>query len=390
MHSLLKRQLKKIGYTGEELSEEQIRNLMSLVEQAYKDSDDDRTLLENTLSISSKEMQGLYKQLKDTSESELAKSEAKYRHLIENLQYHYFFYTRNTENRFTYLSESINTILGYSKDEFLTHYTKYLTDETFDLTVEDYSPNSLNSAKKPPHIIGINHKNGSKHYLEITEFPVFNSRGKVELIEGMARDVTLQYEIQEKITYLANHDTLTGIPNRLYLDKQLQDLISYSKRHQNKFAMLFLDLDHFKQINDTLGHDVGDKLLQEVTKRINSNIREEDIFARIGGDEFVIILTDINEVDIVVSIHKIMDLMRQTWHVGNVELNVATSLGVALYPQDGTTVIELMKNADIAMYQAKELGRDNFTFFTSSLNERVHEEMNLEQDMAAALTNNQF
>ena len=390
MHSLLKRQLKKIAYSKGGLSEEQTRNLLRLVEQAYKESDDDRGLLENTLSISSKEMQGLYQQLKETSESELAKSEAKYRHLIENLQYHYFFYTRNSENKFTYLSDSISSILGYSKDEFLTHYTKYLSDESFDLKAEDYNPNSLNSAKNPPHIIGMNHKNGSKHYLEITEFPVFDNMGNVELVEGMARDVTLQYEIQEKITYLANHDNLTGIPNRLYLDKQLQDLISYSKRHQNKFAMLFLDLDHFKQINDTLGHDVGDKLLQEVTKRINANIREEDIFARIGGDEFVIILTDIDEEDIVVSIHKIMELMRVTWHIGNIELYVATSLGVALYPRDGTTVIELMKNADIAMYQAKALGRDNFTFFTPSMNTRVHEEMNLEQDMSRALRDKQF
>ena len=390
MHTLLRRQLKKIGYSGGGLSEEQTKHLLSVVEQGYKDCDEDRGLLENTLSISSREMQGLYKKLKETSESELAKSEAKYRHLIENLQYHYFFYTRNSENRFTYLSDSISTILGYDKDEFLTHYTKYLSDESFNLNVKDYSHNALNSTNKPPHIVGMNHKDGSKHYLEITEFPVFDSLGNVELVEGMARDVTVQYKIQEKISYLANHDTLTGIPNRLYLDERLKDLIAYSKRHQNTFAMLFLDLDHFKHINDTLGHDVGDKLLQEVTKRINSNIREEDIFARIGGDEFVIVLTDINEVDIVVSIHKIMDLMRQIWHVGNVELNVATSLGVALYPRDGTTVVELMKNADIAMYQAKDLGRNNFTFFTPELNERVHEEMGLEQDLSDALSKKQF
>ncbi len=390
MHTLLKRQLKKIGYSGGVLSEEHTKRLLNVVDQAYNESDEDRVLLENTLLISSKEMQGLYKQLKKTSESELAKSEAKYRHLIENLQYHYFFYTRNTENIFTYLSDSVSSILGYTKDEFLTHYTIYLSDETFNLKVEEYSHKSLNNRNRLPYVIGMNHKNGSMHYLEITEFPVFDSLGNVEFIEGMARDVTLQYEIQEKISYLARHDTLTGIPNRLYLDEQLQALLSYSKRHQTKFAMLFLDLDHFKQINDTLGHDVGDTLLQEVSKRIASHIRKEDIFARIGGDEFVIVLTDINEVDIVVSIHKIMDMMRQIWNVGNVELNVATSLGVALYPRDGTTVVELMKNADIAMYQAKELGRDNFAFFTPSLNERVHEEMNLEQDMADALRKNQF
>lgn len=390
MHTLLKRQLKKVGYSGGALSEDQTKYLLSVVEQGYKDCDDDRALLENTLLISSKEMQGLYKKLKETSESELAKSEEKYRHLIENLQYDYFFYTRDTENNFTYLSDSINNILGYDKDEFLTHYTIYLSNDSFKLTVAEDIKNLSNKSNTLPQIIGMDHKDGSMHYLEITEFPVFDNQGNVELIEGMARDVTLQQVAKERISHLANHDTLTGIPNRLYLDEQLQVLLSYSKRHQNKFAVLFLDLDHFKQINDTLGHDVGDKLLKAVAKRINSNIREEDIFARIGGDEFVIVLTDISEENIVVLIHKIMDVMRQIWKVGTVELNVSSSLGVALYPRDGTTVVELMKNADIAMYHAKELGRNNFTFFTPALNKRVHEEMNLEQDMADALRKNQF
>ncbi|MBD3790446.1 MAG: EAL domain-containing protein [Campylobacterales bacterium] len=154
--------------------------------------------------------------------------------------------------------------------------------------------------------------------------------------------------------------------------------------------MLFLDLDHFKEINDTLGHDAGDILLQKVVQRIRPNIRNEDIFARIGGDEFIIVLTDIEETDLIVTIHKIIDLIHQPWSIKEFELNISASIGVSLYPQDGTTAIELMKNADMAMYRSKGLGRDNFSFFTNDLDNRIHQEMQLEQEMVSALHENQF
>jgi len=390
MHRLLKRQLKKVDYTEGSLSEEQVRQLVFLISEVYKDNDEDRTLLENVLTISSKEMQGLYEQLKINSESKLAKSESKYHRLIENLQHHYCFYTLDTEGVFTYISDSVSNMLGYSKDEFLMHRTQYLTDDPLNERAEEKRSNSLKGMEQSPYKLCIYHKDGSLRYLEVTEVPLFNDNGEIESVEGIARDITLQHETQEQISHLANHDMLTGVSNRLHLDEELNRLLSYSKRHHSKFAMLFLDLDHFKQINDTLGHDVGDKLLQHVVERIKPNIRNEDIFARIGGDEFIIVLTDIDQTQLVVAINKIMDLIRKTWHIENFELNVSTSMGIALYPQDGTTVVELMKKADIAMYQSKELGRDTFSFFTHNINERVHEEMKLQQDMAAALRKDQF
>lgn len=390
MHRLLRRQLKKIGYEKGPLSDVMMGRFLALVDQAYQDSDEDRALLENILSISSKEMQGLYEELKERSQGELAKSEERYRRLVENVHEHYFFYTHGIDGVFTYVSESIYDVLGYQPEDFLQHFSTYLTDDPINEYVYEYTDQAIGGEVHVPYELGIYHKDGSVRYLEITEVPVIDEYGVVETIEGIARDITEQYKAKIQISHLAKHDTLTGIANRLSLEEQLNNLLARSKRQEQSFAMLFLDLDRFKQINDTLGHDIGDRLLQQVAKRIRPNIREEDIFARIGGDEFIIVLTDIDEIYLTVSIRKIMDLMREVWDVDAYELKVSTSMGVALYPQDGETTVDLMKNADIAMYRAKALGRDNFSFFTDELNEMVHEEMRLEQDMATAFDQQQF
>ena len=390
MHSLLKRQLKKIKYKEDNFTQEQSDRLLSMVEQAYCENDDDRVLLENTLSITSKEMQGLYEELKEKAQSELIQSEEKYGRLVQNLHNYYFFYTHNTDGIFTYISDSITEILGYNKDEFLAHYEKYLSDDPMNKSALEHTALSLRGIAQPPYILSIYHKDGTIRYLEVTELPVIDKDKNAIFVDGIARDISKQYKIEQEISHLAKHDVLTGLSNRLYLEEQLQNLISNTDRNKINFALLFLDLDHFKHINDTLGHDVGDKLLQAVANRIKPNIRGEDIFARIGGDEFVIVLTNVDDTDLANIINKIISHMRQIWTIDTYELQVSTSMGVALYPRDATTMVDLMKSADIAMYKAKELGRDNFSFFTDELNEKVHNDMKLEQDMTKALAQNQF
>ena len=390
MHSLLKRQLKKINYKKNSFDQKKLEKFIDIVDQAYYDNDNDRELLEHTLNISSKEMQGLYEELKQKSQVELTHSNEKYSRLVENLRNYYFFYTHNTDGIFTSLSNSITTILGYSVEEFLTHYKTYLTNDPMNDDITKYTNRTLLGVQQAPYKLSIYHKDGTIRYLEVTELAIFNEDGEVILVDGIAKDISKQYQIEQKISHLAKHDTLTGLANRMYLEEQLQDLISNSNRQDSSFALLFLDLDRFKQINDTLGHNIGDKLLQNVAKRIKPNIRHEDVFARLGGDEFLIILTNIQNGHLTTIINKIIKLMRKTWIIDAYELKVSTSMGIALYPQDGETMIELMKNADIAMYRAKELGRDNFSFFTDELNEKVHFDMKLEQEMANALSTNQF
>jgi len=223
------------------------------------------------------------------------------------------------------------------------------------------------------HTLEVSSKEMHELYSELEE------RSKTKLAQSEAR-----------FRVLANHDTLTGISNRFALEEELKRLIASSQRTNSSFALLFLDLDHFKNINDTFGHNFGDKLLQEVVVRVRPKLREEDIFARLGGDEFVIVLTNIQEKKLSLIIEKIISLFREPWIIEDHLINVSTSIGVALFPKDGNSTFELLKNADIAMYRAKELGRDKFSFFTEELNEKVRYEIQLEEDMNRALQRDEF
>ena len=176
---------------------------------------------------------------------------------------------------------------------------------------------------------------------------------------------------EQRYKELATKDILTGILNRFAFENELDRLISNSKRTNAKFALLFLDLDHFKEVNDTYGHDIGDKLLQEVAQRVLPNIRVEDIFARLGGDEFILIFTNITQKNLHSLVEKAIELFRDPWIIDGIKLNVTTSMGVVVYPDDADNKIELLKKADLAMYKSKELGRNQVVYFENSLCKEV-------------------
>lgn len=364
MHSLLKRQLKKLGYIDGTMSQKQLRSFIEMVNQAYIDDDDDRKLLENTLDLSSKEMRGLYERLESKASYMLAQSEKRYQNIIDNLHEYYLFYTHDTNGVFTFLSDSVTEILGYSKDEFLKHYSEYMTDEPINKKVIEYTNLAIKGEQQKPYVVSVYHKNSSIKYLEVTEIPIFDEDGNISHIEGIAKDITREYLMQQETSRIAKHDTLTGISNRLHLEELMKKLISSSKRYKQEFAFLFLDLDYFKEVNDKYGHDIGDQLLQAITNRIRKHIREEDIFARIGGDEFIIVFSNSKEETLKVSLDKIINLMRQPWKIREHNLKISASIGVALYPKDAKDTKDIMKYADIAMYKAKKLGRNNYSFFS--------------------------
>ena len=168
---------------------------------------------------------------------------------------------------------------------------------------------------------------------------------------------------EQKYKELATKDMLTGILNRFAFEDEFNRIISNSKRTNFKFALLFLDLDHFKEVNDTYGHDIGDKLLIEVAKRVLPNIRAEDVFARIGGDEFILLFTNITHKSLRILVDKAITLFRKPWIIEGIKLNVTTSMGVVVFPDDANNKIELLKKADIAMYKSKELGRNQVVYF---------------------------
>jgi diguanylate cyclase (GGDEF)-like protein/PAS domain S-box-containing protein len=215
--------------------------------------------------------------------------------------------------------------------------------------------------------------------------------------DGPKRVVVVHENITElkraefNIQKLAYYDTLTGLPNRLLLQDRLRQAIKRAERYQQMLAVLFLDLDHFKVINDTLGHAAGDQLLKEVASRLSLHVRSYDTVARMGGDEFVIILNQITSTGHVPGVaQKILETLSPPFELGTQEVFVTTSIGIALYPTDGNDGERLMKNADTAMYLAKERGRNSYQYYSSELNLKAEERLVMETNLRHALVNDEF
>lgn len=231
---------------------------------------------------------------------------------------------------------------------------------------------------------------GSFRWLETHATPLRNDEGEVTMLLGITRDVTERKNSEERIRYLATYDALTGLPNRSYLEEYFAATLSFSKRHQSTFAILFLDLDHFKDINDTLGHHVGDTLLIETAQRLKSILREEDIISRLGGDEFIIMLPNLHLYGIEQVAKKLLLEMSTPFHLHHHELTLSASIGIAIYPNDGDSFETLSKNADTAMYRAKHDGRNNYCFFTDDMQRHSIRNLELTNALRHALERHQL
>jgi diguanylate cyclase (GGDEF)-like protein/PAS domain S-box-containing protein len=205
-------------------------------------------------------------------------------------------------------------------------------------------------------------------WMETFKTPVFDAAGELLGVTGFAREITERKLAEEKMRHQAYYDMLTELPNRVLFSDRLQQAIVHARREKAHLAVMFLDLDRFKPVNDVLGHDIGDILLREVARRILSCVRESDTVARIGGDEFCVLLPGIeNEKDVAIVADKILHALRQPFLLKNHAIHIGCSIGIASYPGDGRDETTLLKNADIAMYWAKERGRDNFMVFNPEL-----------------------
>jgi len=199
-------------------------------------------------------------------------------------------------------------------------------------------------------------------------------------------DVSERKEREERVRHLAHHDFLTDLPNRVLLNDRIAQAISHAERNRSQVAVLFLDLDRFKNVNDSLGHSVGDKLLQEVARRLRSCMRASDTVSRQGGDEFVILMQDVSDpADIARGAQKVLDAVASAYAIDGHELITTPSIGISMYPSDGQDVESLLKNADAAMYHAKESGRNNYQFFTQDMNTRALERLSLERSLRRAV-----
>jgi len=232
---------------------------------------------------------------------------------------------------------------------------------------------------------------GTTHWLANRGQVHRGADGRAQRLIGVAIDITDRKLAEQRIAHMAHHDALTGLPNRVLLRDRIQQAIAQAHRNGTQLAVLFLDLDRFKTINDSLGHQLGDRLLQSVASRILVCVREGDTVARVGGDEFVIVIPGIGSSGDASSVaSKILEVLAAAFHLAGNDLHVSASVGISLYPADGSDAEMLMRNADTAMYHAKDSGRGNFQFFTQHMNVAAQQRLTLENALRRALDNEEF
>jgi len=328
---------------------------------------------------------GTYEDITERKQAEqaLRTSEKRYRLLFERNMAGVF---RTTlEGRLLECNHAAARMLGYdSPEEVLALPVTSLYHAASD---REAFLRKLKSEKSlTNHEMKLRRKNGDSTCVIGNISLVDDNSGVGEIIEGTLVDITKRKVAEERIQSLAYYDALTGLPNRILLRDRLSKALAAARRQKHKVALLFLDLDRFKIINDSLGHSVGDLLLQDVAERLNRCAREQDTVARVGGDEFLVVLTAVKDVaDAAVAAGRIVNAMTAGFVIQGHPLSISCSLGISIFPEHGTDGETLIKNADAAMYCAKESGRNNFWFFTEDLNAQAVERLTLENSLRLAL-----
>ena len=254
-------------------------------------------------------------------------------------------------------------LYGYTKDEAIGQPVSILhVPEDIDHITEDVISTIAKSGKWTGEVRML-HKSGRIGWIESMCVPILDENNQMLGALGINRDITDRVQETERLNNLAYYDQLTEIPNRYLLLERVSHLITQSERNDNSFALLYIDLDEFKIINDTQGHAFGDQLLKQAASRIEQTIRHSDTLARIGGDEFVLLLENTSDKDDVLTIAKnIIEISSKAFFIDNIEVMIGCSIGIAIYPDDGNTVDALLATADKAMYKAKSMGRNTFSF----------------------------
>jgi diguanylate cyclase (GGDEF)-like protein/PAS domain S-box-containing protein len=334
----------------------------------------------------------------------LEQSELWHRFLVDNSPD--LIYILDANGCFAFLSHSVSTLLGYSRDELVGRPLASLVHP------EDHDRVTLMLQQRDPAA-------SVRRDLELRLMPRQTGRGALHFetrytdidltpggltqagpdgpqapfrgIYGVAKDITERKKAEEMIYHQAYHDLLTGLPNRLLFKDHLALAIAQAKRGGELLAVMFLDLDRFKSVNDSLGHVIGDQLLQHVAARLSSCVREGDTLARFGGDEFTLLLPRVSDREAVANTaRKILALLQKPFFLAGQEICTGASVGIAVYPEDGDHMDALIKSADIAMYEVKATGRDNYAFFSASRDGLYSRRLSFENELRAALVEGQL
>lgn len=323
---------------------------------------------------------------------ELQTSETKFRSIFETAMVGLIVISEHSGN-ITEWNEGASKIFGYSSSEAI--------DQPVTIIIPDYLKEAhqtgVDLAKDHRKLLHVGlthtltglHKNGYEFPIELTLGSWIND-GTLYFC-GHIVDITERKKAEEKLLHQAHFDSLTNLPNRFLSLDRLTQLMQISDRNQHKIAVAFLDLDDFKKVNDTLGHDTGDKLLIESAARLKNVVRKSDTVGRLGGDEFIILLGGLKQaIDARAIAENILGCFREAFNIEGRKLIMTASIGIAVYPGNGNTPGELLKNADSAMYHAKKTGRNNYSWFTASMNEEISRRLSLEEQLDGALARNEF
>lgn len=296
-----------------------------------------------------------------------------------------------------YLNIAAETMTGWSREEARGHPITDVFNIVDGLTREPPEQNPVHLVLQSDEAMGLKtgtlliRRDGSEVVIEDSASPIHDWEEKLTGAVIVFHDISVAQTMSMKMSYLAQHDFLTDLPNRVLLNDRIEQAITLAKRRGTQLAVLFLDLDHFKHINDSLGHATGDKLLQSVTQRLNNCIRSSDTVSRQGGDEFVILLTESKHgLNVAAIADKIITELSVPHVIAKSELHITTSIGISVYPEDGQDSDTLVKNADTAMYHAKENGRNNYQFFSAEMNVRAVERQFIEANLRIAIEKEEF
>ncbi|WP_179232724.1 sensor domain-containing protein [Paenibacillus rigui] len=300
-------------------------------------------------------------------------------------------WSRHLVTEETQVSPACEVIYGFSQQQFVDN--PYLWKQVIypdDLPDVEKRQRSMACGEALSHEYRIVRADGEVRWVHDYTVPVLNQAGAVVRLDGVISDISVRKKTEERLYTLAYHDALTGLPNRRFIRERIRTVIGQAERKRTKVFILYLDLDGFKSINDSLGHSGGDRLLQRVSKRITRCLRQGDPIARIGGDEFAIILEEATETDVELIADRILEAVAKPFRMTHQEFIVTTSIGISVYPEHGDHHEPLFKRADQAMYFAKEKGKNQIQWFNQEISDKVERRLMLEQGLRKALLQEEF